>query len=61
MSVAKFRWNLGKYLSVGNQRNSVHFTKGFSRASDKSKRLRSGTRVISYTGGFSSVIGHKAL
>ena len=39
----------------------MHFTEGFSRASDKSKRLRCGTRVISYTGGFSCVIGHKAL
>lgn len=23
MSVAKFRWNLGKYLSVGNQRGTL--------------------------------------
>lgn len=62
MSVAKFRWNLSKYLSVGNQRRTLCISlRDLAEQSVKSLRLRYGTRTIDYTGGFSSVIGHKAL
>ena len=57
MSVAKFRWTICIYLTMGgSERKFSHFTEGFSRASDKSIRLRPGTQVTDYTGGISSVI-----